>query len=278
MAGLRLRLIGPAGLGPEGSAPCKEAVLCYRVRSYRQGLDHCNKYLEGLVVDSRHEDISCNKCDAGISNFCIPLRLGGETLGYLITGGYLIEPVDNSAKNRLRHLLGRMGIDDMDLALAEFEEATQSVNQAKHEALQRWLQMAAYSLIRSLELRDGATERPLPAFIMKICAIIQKQFQEPPSMSDAASICNLSEGYFCRAFHEHTGLRYVEYIQAVRVEHFCHTIQESETSITDAAFEVGFNSLSQFNRVFRKMKGTSPRQWRNQKNLGASYSNAVDAG
>lgn len=267
MAGVQLRLIGPAGLGREIANPCSKHVLCERVRECPQGVEHCRRYLEELIVETKTVQLSCNKCDAGLTNFCVPLRLGGDTLGYLITGGYLMEPIDNAAKNRLRHLLGRIGVADLDSAVTEFEEATMSINTAKHEALQRWLQLAADSLIRSLELREGASDRPLPQFIVKICSVIQKKYQDPPTLPEAAEICNLSEGYFCRAFHEHTGLRFMEYIHAVRVEHFCQMLSHSDVSITDAAFSVGFNSLSQFNRVFKKLKGKSPRQWRNETSL-----------
>ena len=264
MAGIRLRFVGTAGILSTHSEQCSDHAICQRLRSSKQGIDHCNRYIEELILDTKPDQLSCNRCDAGLTNFCYPLRLNGDTLGYLVTGGYAVGPIEAAAKNRLRHLLGRRGVKDMDAALREFEEATLVVNAAKHEALKRWLQMAASALLRSLELGEDASERPLPSYIVKICSIVQTRYQEPPSLPDAAQICKLSEGYFCRAFHTHTGLRYLEYIQAVRIEHFIQILNSRPISITDAAFDVGFNSISQFNRVFKKHKGKSPRQWRNE--------------
>lgn len=194
----------------------------------------------------------------------MPLRFGGETLGYLLAGGYRTGEVDHLTRNRLRHLLDRMNIRNIGDALNEYEHDTIAVSEVKHEALRRWLQMAAASLIKSLELRSDITERPLPTFIIKICAVIQQRYQHPPTLAEAAAICGLSEGYFCRAFHEFTGLRFIEYIHAVRIEHVCDALLHPEANITEAAFAVGFNSLSQFNRVFRKLKGMPPRQWRKE--------------
>lgn len=246
------------------SIPCSDSALCQRVRSNAQGGTHCQRYLEGLVKDAQADDFSANPCDAGLAGFCVPLRFAGETLGYLMAGGYRVGEIDAFSRNRLRHLLDRLHVDDVDEALYEFEHHTVSMTEAKDIALQRWLKLAAESLIRSLELKGDDTERPLPTFIVKICSLIQREYEHPPSLVEAAEICGLSEGYFCRAFHGFTGLRYVEYIHAVRIEHVCDLLMDPKISITEAAFAVGFQSLSQFNRVFRKLKGMSPRQWRSE--------------
>ena len=267
IAGINLRLIGPKYKISEVSEPCSQNALCGRIQSFSQGQKHCRRFIEGLVLECQTSALVCNRCDAGLVGISVPLRLGGETLGYLLTGGYRTDPVDPQSRNRVRHLLGRMHVDQVGEALIEYESATEVANEPKHEAIKRWLKLAAGALIKSLELRDDASEHPLPAFVIKICSVIQERYKYPPSLGEAAQICNLSEGYFSRAFHEHTGLRFVEYIHAVRVEHVCDMLLDSRMSITEAAFEVGFNTLSQFNRVFRKVKGASPREWRKEINL-----------
>ncbi len=262
IAGIDLRLVGPTCKLGEVTNPCSDNPLCERVQSTTQGRAHCRRYVEELVIDTQFEHVSCNRCDAGLTGFCVPLRLGGETLGYLLAGGYRTGQVAPLTRNRLRHLLERMNFSEVDDALREFEHETLSVSEAKHEALKRWLRLAADTLIKSLELKNGATDRPLPTFIVHICSVIQRRYQDPPTLRQAAEMCKLSEGYFCRAFHEFTGLRFVEYIHAVRVEHVCRLLNDPGVSVTEAAFAVGFNSLSQFNRVFLKLKGITPRQWR----------------
>ncbi|WOO40660.1 helix-turn-helix domain-containing protein [Rubellicoccus peritrichatus] len=264
MVGIRLRLVGPTHQGLEIQTPCSDSALCQRVRGLQSGRVHCQRYTEALVANSGQEQLACGECDAGLTGFCVPLRISGETIGYLLAGGYRLGELDLCRTNRLRHLMGRLGIPDEAALLQEYENETIEITREKHAAMQRWLQLAADSLIRSLELRDDACERPLPTFVTKICSIIQQNYRNPPSLSEAARICGLSEGYFCRAFHEFTGLRFVEYIHAVRIEQVCELIQDDRASITEAAFDAGFQSISQFNRVFRKLRGVSPRDWRRE--------------
>lgn len=265
MAGLELQLVAPTRKSPEQAIPCSNSALCERVRSTAAGCDHCQRFIEQLIVETRQgEQPSNQRCDANLVGFCVPLKHGGEILGYLLAGGYHTENLNPMARNRMRHLLTRMDVPDIESALTEFEQDTLHLPASKHEALQRWVRLAADASIRSLELTQDATERPLPTFVTKICTVIQSRYVDPPSLTEAANICGLSEGYFCRAFHQFTGLRFVEYIHAVRVEHVCEFLESTNKSITDIAFLVGFESLSQFNRVFRKLKGKSPRQWRSE--------------
>ena len=264
MTGIDLRLVGPNRKASEMSLPCGDNSLCQRVQSVEQGCRQCRRFVEELVIETQNERLASSQCDAGLTGFCLPLRLHGEILGYLLAGGYRTGSLDITTRNRLRHLLGRMKIPDESAALREYETSTVTMDNQQEAAIHRWLQLAADALIRSLELRHEDNDRPMPNFVVKICAVIQREYMDPPSQPEAARICALSEGYFSRAFHQHTGLRYVEYIHAVRIEHVCDLLMNPDCSITEAAFTVGFQSLSQFNRVFRKQKGMPPRQWRRQ--------------
>jgi AraC-like DNA-binding protein len=51
-------------------------------------------------------------------------------------------------------------------------------------------------------------------------------------------------------------------LNALRIGETCRSLQETDDSVTDIAFRVGFNNLSNFNRRFRKLKGMSPREFR----------------
>lgn len=264
IAGFRLRLVGPSRITVELASPCINHDLCDRIKKVPRGLTHCQQFVSELVLQTKSEDLSCNRCDAGLTSFCVPLRHNGETIGYFLAGGYRTGAFDATNRNRMRHLLTRMKIPDLSAAMMEFEKIDPEISKAKHNALQRWLKLAAEKLVRSLDVREEMADRPMPTFIIKICSHIERKYQNPPTLREAAELCNLSEGYFCRAFHKFTGLRFVEYIHAVRIEHVCDLLQHREMSITDAAFEVGFHSLSQFNRVFLKSKGMSPRRWRSE--------------
>lgn len=77
-----------------------------------------------------------------------------------------------------------------------------------------------------------------------------------------ADYTNLVPQSFCRWFKKSLGNSFVTYVNTARVEKACQLLSNSNISITDIAFSVGFESLSHFNRTFLKLKHVSPSQYR----------------
>ena len=78
------------------------------------------------------------------------------------------------------------------------------------------------------------------------------------SLSAVARIVNMSATYFRSKFKEMTGIRFVDYVARVRIEKARDSLLDPDRRVSEVAFEVGFLSLSQFNRTFRKIAGESP--------------------
>jgi len=77
-----------------------------------------------------------------------------------------------------------------------------------------------------------------------------------------AKAVNVSAGYFSELFHKTTGMTFTEYVARVRVEKVKHLLANPQLQITTIAYDTGFKSLSQFNRVFKRVSGISPREYR----------------
>lgn len=257
-----MQLVEPSFLSSSAMTLCSGNPPCTQIQSVIEGTAHCRQFVRRLVTGICSESVFCGRCDAGLTTICIPLQIGRETLGYLLTGSYRVDSADRTAPGLIDNSLEPAQRGDAYNLIAAFTRKPPVVDEAQHKAFIRWLQLAIGTLLKSLHLKDDTMERPLPKFIIHICSTIQQCYKDPPTLGKAAETCSLSKGYFCRAFHEFTGLRFVEYIHAVRIEKVCELLLDPSVSVADAAFAVGFNSLSQFNRVFRKLKGTTPRQWR----------------
>ena len=92
------------------------------------------------------------------------------------------------------------------------------------------------------------------------------------SPDDVVQVVNMSASYFNEKFKEMTGINFVEYVTRTRVEKARNLLLNPNRSVSEVAFEVGFQSLSQFNRAFRKVVGEAPRDYRAELPVGRSLS------
>jgi AraC-like DNA-binding protein len=74
---------------------------------------------------------------------------------------------------------------------------------------------------------------------------------------------NRSPSYFCKTFKDSTGLTFTDYLARTRVEAVKQMLLNPNMRVSEAAYAAGFQSLSQFNRTFRRIEGRSPIAWRN---------------
>ncbi|MDG3087597.1 AraC family transcriptional regulator [Vibrio hannami] len=91
---------------------------------------------------------------------------------------------------------------------------------------------------------------------------LDANFAQPVHLGEIANITNLSENGFCRAFKKATGKTFLEYLSDKRVHEAARLLIESERSVTQIAYEVGFSNISSFNRYFKKVKKVSPTEFR----------------
>ncbi len=89
-----------------------------------------------------------------------------------------------------------------------------------------------------------------------------KHFKEEITIEQMAEKINLSKAAFCRYFKARTQKTFIEYLNAVRLNHACKLLQETEMDIFEICFESGFNNLSNFNRMFKKTFLTNPKTYR----------------
>ena len=106
------------------------------------------------------------------------------------------------------------------------------------------------------------TCRPEPVEIWKARKFIRENLGEKISLGEVASAVSTCPSYLSEKFKEITGENFVCYVARARVEKACRLLRGSSLRISDVAFASGFQSLSQFNRVFRKLRGEAPRAFR----------------
>ncbi|HIW22235.1 MAG TPA: AraC family transcriptional regulator [Candidatus Dorea intestinavium] len=90
---------------------------------------------------------------------------------------------------------------------------------------------------------------------------IENSYQKAISLNDMAASVNMSPKYFCRFFHDMTNHTPVEYLNSYRIERASYQLLTTDQSITEIAYNNGFNDLSYFIKTFKKYKGITPKQY-----------------
>lgn len=93
---------------------------------------------------------------------------------------------------------------------------------------------------------------------------IYSHYAEPLTVSGLAGLCCLSESHFRRIFKEIIGISPLEYLQHYRIQHACHLILQDRIPLNETAKQVGYQTLSSFNRQFRQYTGLSPSAWKKE--------------
>jgi AraC-like DNA-binding protein len=101
--------------------------------------------------------------------------------------------------------------------------------------------------------------------INKSFEYIEKNYSEDICLKDIASAAGFSEFYFSRLFKEITEKSFHQYLIEYRMKKAESLLMDPNHSISEAAYASGFNSIATFDRLFRQIKGCSPKEFRKLK-------------
>ncbi|MFI8166132.1 helix-turn-helix domain-containing protein [Streptomyces sp. NPDC086081] len=94
--------------------------------------------------------------------------------------------------------------------------------------------------------------------------LMDRSYAQPLDVPALARVAHVSPAHFARTFHATFGETPHRYLQRRRIERAMFLLRESDRSVTDICFEVGFSSTGTFSRTFRGIVGRSPREYRKQ--------------
>jgi YesN/AraC family two-component response regulator len=99
--------------------------------------------------------------------------------------------------------------------------------------------------------------------IEKIMEHVNNNFAQNITLSDAAKIAGITEVSLSRFFRLRTGKTFVDTLNDIRLGHASRMLIETTHSINEIAYKCGFNNMSNFNRIFKKKKDSTPKEFRN---------------
>ena len=200
-------------------------------------------------------------CPFGLTETAVPIKLGQRTIGYLRIGQVLRHTLARSDTTKVSRELGRNGVR----FTGEIRKAWKKnpfIPPEKYNAIVRLLTFFAdqlSALSNQLVTEKNNAEPPL---ILKAREYIDKHKTEELSLANVAKAAGASVFHFCKVFHKTTGLKFTDYVARVRLEDARTRLLNPNLRISEIAYDVGFQSLTQFNRTFKRVFGQSPSDFR----------------
>ena len=201
-------------------------------------------------------------CFAGLSETAVPLRAGEQLVGFLRTGEVL--PHTPTARDfaRVVRQLEKLGMKVDEEKLREAYSKSPVFSPKRYESVVQLLQIFAQHLSMVASQIVVQSENAEPVSITRAREFINANHKEDLSLAAVAQAAHMSTFYFCKQFKKATGLSFTEYLGRVRIEKAKEQLLKPNSRVSEIAYEVGFQSLTHFNRVFKKVNGESPTTYR----------------
>jgi AraC-like DNA-binding protein len=118
-------------------------------------------------------------------------------------------------------------------------------------------------LLSNLNFTEGPEESNfLSRRVDKVMDFMMAHFQREISLAEVAAIANMSEVSFCKFFKRRTGLTFVECLLDIRLGHATRLLLNTTQTVSEIAYQCGFNNISNFNRYFKRRKNCTPSMFR----------------
>jgi AraC-like DNA-binding protein len=247
--------------GQDGENP-----FCILMAQTNEGCANCLKIQAELEQQAGLEPKSLH-CFAGLCDSAVPIRVGGDLIAFLQTGQILLHQPNGEEFSRITKQLLAWGSEVNLKALEEAYFQTKVFEPEQYDAVLRLLATFAEHLAligQSLKPVSSSGREPGDLVVRRAKKYIRERFQQRITLDEAAQVVNSSTRHFCKVFKQATGITFTDYLARVRVEKAKHLLENPHLRVSEIAFETGFDSISQFNRSFKRITGMSPTRFRSE--------------
>jgi AraC-like DNA-binding protein len=222
------------------------------------------------------EHAATEHCAMGLVESAVSVRFGDETIALLKNGQVRQKKPGKADLNALAVHLNEQGLvsDEIDKLADAYAKITviDSATDEQTVTMLAIFSLHVTTLINQLILAQSEVEQPV---VMAAKRFIREHLDEKLALEAIAEAVNVSPFYFCKVFKKETGMTFTEYVNRKRVEWAKEQLLKPSATVTEVAFDVGYQSLSQFNRSFLRYAGEAPTKFRNRMSQGAGMAAKV---
>lgn len=238
-----------------------ENKFCALMATKSRACAACLQLQEKLATSAK-DCANSEICEVGMCDTAVPVKLGDRPIGFLHTGQVFRKPPTETQFDRVAKLVALWGVNASpdELKTAYFD--TRVVSNREHEAVVKLLEIFASHLSMLSNQIVVQNDHSEPPVITRAKEFINQHLNEEISLGQVAKAVNTSTFYFCKMFKKVTGINFTDYVSRRRIENAKNLLLNPNLRVSEIAYEVGFQSLTHFNRVFKKVEGQSPTEYR----------------
>ena len=268
LTGLQLDFFDEVGHDATASVPTTH--MCQMLHKCDAGRRLCASAIHHLSAQAKEQPAHAT-CDAGLHEAIVPVRVSGINVGFLRFAGFKTQETTDHDVRRAEHLFRKSNVPLNQVTLTECLAAARVVPPLLLQAYLRMVALWEKHLALEVTAQLADLSAALPRCVEHAVRAIRKRaLVQNINLANVASECGVSPSHLSRVFHHATGLTFREYMARFRGEHARSLLHRTSKGITEIALDSGFQSLSQFNRVFRQVYGKSPRQLRTENRIRQS--------
>ena len=235
-------------------------AFCEEMATQNHSCSACLETQEKLKTGAR-EAASTERCAVCMLDGAVPVKVGETLIGFLQTGQVFCKKPTAAQFTRVAKKLKQWGLP-VDARIEASYFNTPVMTPAHYNSMVQLLTIFAQHLsivANQLAVQRDNAELPM---ITRAKSFIKTNQAEDLSLGQVSKAVNTSTFYFCKMFKKATGLNFTEYLSRVRIEKAKNLLLNPNLRVSEIAFEVGFQSLTHFNRVFKRVVGQSPTEYR----------------
>jgi AraC-like DNA-binding protein len=240
-----------------------ENPFCALMAQKSRACASCLQVQQRLAEGATREPCSVT-CPHGLTDTAVPVRAGDQVLGLLQTGQVFSRKPTTAQFERTAKLAADWGVEANrdELKAAYFN--TPVLPPKRYDAMVKLLSVFAQYLSMMSNQMLVQQNKAEPPVVTRAKEFMQQNHTEDLSLGQVAKAVNTSTFYFCKLFKKVTGINFTDYLSRVRIEKAKNLLLNPNLRISEIAYEVGFQSLTHFNRVFKKLLGQSPTEYRDK--------------
>ena len=269
-----------AGLPVTPHSRCSE--FCTLVRSRPELSEQCRKCdSRGGIEAARLREPYIYLCHMGLLDFAVPIIVEGQYIGAIMAGQVLIANTveaaeletiahsghlltDPDLKARIDALRLELPVSSLGRVRATARMMFQVCNYIVEEALLK-MQLADRTMAAESGSATGSdANRPRldSPILQPAISFIKAHYARSITLDEMAALCRISSSYFSKLFNQTMGENLSAYVNRIRVLKARQLLLESENPITAIAMQLGFEDSGYFDKVFKRLLGLTPTEFR----------------